>query len=36
MTPIILLTGGGMGVLFAVVLGGLTLLLRPRPTGSAR
>lgn len=30
-TPLILLIGGGMGVIFAVVLGGLTLLLRPKP-----
>jgi hypothetical protein len=29
-TPLILLIGGGMGVLFAVLLGGLTLILRPK------
>lgn len=34
LTPLFLLIGGGMGVLFAVVLGGLTLFLRPRPSGS--
>ena len=32
MTPIILLTGGALGVIFALLLGGLTLLMRPRPT----
>jgi hypothetical protein len=29
-TPLFLLIGGGMGVLFAVLLGGLTLILRPK------
>lgn len=31
MAPMILIIVGGMGALFAVVLGGLTLLLRPKP-----
>jgi len=30
-TPIILLTAGAMGVIFALLLGGLTLLMRPKP-----
>ncbi len=33
---LLLLLGGAMAVLFAVVLAGLTLLLRPKPSGSAR